>query len=193
MSHTSIPTKQAGFTLVEIAIVLVIIGLLLGGVLKGQDLIASAKIKSTQQEITAFSAAIASYQDRYGAYPGDDNQAVANLGGGVTNGNGNGQIDDGERGNVFQHLVAAGLLKGSSDGTETITGYFKNEWGGTIIIDDNQAGMSGLSACYSGLDKDTAKQLDRNMDDGNSQAGDVRKSDQQPYADLNNTVCFKLN
>ena len=38
--------NQSGFTLIEIAIVLVIIGLLLGGVLKGQELINSAKVKN---------------------------------------------------------------------------------------------------------------------------------------------------
>lgn len=58
--------NQQGFTLVEIAIVLVIIGLLLGGVLKGQELIKNAKIKAAASDINAYSVALIGYQDRYG-------------------------------------------------------------------------------------------------------------------------------
>lgn len=58
--------EQAGFTLVEIAIVLVIIGLLLGGVLKGQEMIKNAKVKSAASDINAYSVALMSYEDRYG-------------------------------------------------------------------------------------------------------------------------------
>lgn len=67
--------KQAGFTLVEIAIVLVIIGLLLGGVLKGQELINSAKVKNMIGDFRTISAYIYGYQDRFRAYPGDQSQA----------------------------------------------------------------------------------------------------------------------
>lgn len=58
--------KQKGFTLIEIAIVLVIIGLLLGGVLKGQELIKSAKVKAAAGDVNAYSVALIGYQDRYG-------------------------------------------------------------------------------------------------------------------------------
>ena len=66
---------QSGYTLVEIAIVLVIIGLLLGGVLKGQELIYNQKVKSTYDNYRQFTAAMYGYQDRYKALPGDDPQA----------------------------------------------------------------------------------------------------------------------
>ena len=69
--------RQAGFTLVEIAIVLVIIGLLLGGVLKGQELITQAKIKNVANDFNGISAAIYGYQDRYKQLPGDDSGAAA--------------------------------------------------------------------------------------------------------------------
>jgi len=62
---------QKGFTLVEIAIVLVIIGLLLGGVLKGQELINSAKIKADTDTLVALQAGAYAYKDRIGDYPGD--------------------------------------------------------------------------------------------------------------------------
>ncbi len=64
-------SKQSGFTLVEIAIVLVIIGLLLGGVLKGQELINSAKVKNMINDFRTVSSLVYSYQDRFKAFPGD--------------------------------------------------------------------------------------------------------------------------
>ena len=67
---------QKGFTLVEIAIVLVIIGLLLGGILKGQEMITQAKIKNAIADFSGVSAAYFGYQDRYRQTPGDDNQAT---------------------------------------------------------------------------------------------------------------------
>ncbi len=74
--------NQAGFTLVEIAIVLVIIGLLLGGVLKGQELINSAKIKNMINDIRSTSTFVSGYQDRFRAFPGDQTaaQLVTNFG-----------------------------------------------------------------------------------------------------------------
>ena len=67
--------RQKGFTLVEIAIVLVIIGLLLGGILKGQEMITQARIKNVINDFNGITAAYASYQDRYRAVPGDDPRA----------------------------------------------------------------------------------------------------------------------
>src|SRR6185436_878745 len=79
--------NQQGFTLVEIAIVLVIIGLLLGGILKGQEMIIQAKIKNAIADFSGVSAAYFGYQDRYRATPGDDPQATRWSG--ATAGDGN--------------------------------------------------------------------------------------------------------
>ena len=64
--------KQQGFTLIEIAIVLVIIGLLVGGVLQGQELIENSRVKQAVKDMNGTAAAVFAYQDRYGATPGDD-------------------------------------------------------------------------------------------------------------------------
>src|SRR5215510_7018073 len=72
--------RQAGFTLVEIAIVLVIIGLLLGGILKGQEMITQARIKNIVNDFNGITAAYFSYQDRYRAIPGDDRGAFDRWG-----------------------------------------------------------------------------------------------------------------
>src|SRR5687767_2928090 len=89
--------KTQGFTLVEIAIVLVIIGLLLGGILKGQEMITQAKIKNVMADFSGISAAYHGYQDRYRAIPGDDPNADtrwAAVGAlpQATKGNGNGVV-----------------------------------------------------------------------------------------------------
>src|SRR5438270_6983180 len=73
--------RQHGFTLVEIAIVLVIIGLLLGGILKGQEMITQAKIKNSIADFSGISAAYHGYQDRYRAIPGDDPNATGRWSG----------------------------------------------------------------------------------------------------------------
>ena len=73
--------QQTGFTLIELAIVLVIIGLLLGGVLKGQELINSAKAKSIIAEFKNVQVFIYGYQDKFRALPGDDGNVAAHLNG----------------------------------------------------------------------------------------------------------------
>src|SRR5260370_32331119 len=86
-------SAQAGFTLVEIAIVLVIIGLLLGGILKGQEMITQAKIKNIINDFNGVTVAVTSYQDRYRAIPGDDQNATTRWSTQATaHGDGNGII-----------------------------------------------------------------------------------------------------
>jgi len=72
--------NQSGFTLIEIAIVLVIIGLLLGGILKGQELINSAKVKNLATDFRNVPVYLYGYQDKFKALPGDDANVVAHLG-----------------------------------------------------------------------------------------------------------------
>ncbi|MFZ4542078.1 MAG: type II secretion system protein [Rickettsiales bacterium] len=64
-------TKQSGFTLVELAIVLVIIGLIVGGVLVGQDLIKAASIRSVITDLEKYNAAATTFRGKYNGLPGD--------------------------------------------------------------------------------------------------------------------------
>src|SRR5438046_6702163 len=94
--------RETGFTLIEIAIVLVIIGLLLGGVLKGQELITGARVRNLISQQDGIKAAFFGFQDRYRALPGDYASAGTNINCTplCANGNGNGRIEDGATGTV---------------------------------------------------------------------------------------------
>ncbi len=172
--------NEKGFTLVEIAIVLVIIGLLLGGVLKGQQLIANAKIKSLVNHANGLSAAVYAYQDRYKALPGDDPRATTNLpraSGGcaavnLANGNGNGQIA--EYWAAAEHLACAGLINGTYNGTSE---YILSPYGTNVIIYYETVQLkTGNDIRYYNLPADVAQALDSALDDGIYNTGVVRAS-----------------
>ena len=78
--------RESGFTLIEIAIVLVIIGLLLGGVLKGQELITGARVRNLIQQQDGIKAAYFGFLDRYRALPGDYATATTTVNGVTKNG-----------------------------------------------------------------------------------------------------------
>lgn len=183
--------KQAGFTLVEIAIVLVIVGLLLAGVLKGQEMIENGRVKSAAQDLNGISAAYSSYIDRYKALPGDDGP-VATLAargvvwGGVAAGNNNG-IFVGAAANTFvpaatesefffRHLRAAGFLAGNP-AAAGVAALPTNAWGGrtgvaNVILQGRPAAR--LVVCMGSVPGKSAAALDTQLDDGLIGTGSVR-------------------
>jgi len=129
------PRNNRGFTLIEIAIVLVVIGLLLGGVLKGQELITGAKVRSLIAQQDGIKAAFFGFQDRFRALPGDYGAASSNINcsGGCPDGDADGRIEKGGGGTpheeiyIWAHLSGAGFLNGSYTATSGVSG----------ITDDN--------------------------------------------------------
>ena len=192
--------NQSGFTLIEIAIVLVIIGLLLGGVLKGQELINSAKVKNLAADFRNVPLYIYSYQDKYRALPGDDPLASTHVTsatvatGTLGNGRIDGKWDVYASGTVtesfyfWQHVRLAGITSGITDPTD-ITGYPpRNTNGGLMgvtnstITDSPIQNLKGTYVmCSGGIVGKFAKQLDVALDDGDPQKGSMMSiSDQTP-------------
>ena len=184
--------KQTGFTLIEIAIVLVIIGLLLGGVLKGQELITSARVRNIITQQDGIKAAFYGFQDRYRAMPGDYAQAMANITGAGANGDGDGQIEIAgaitarEDILVWDHLSHAGFLTGSfvfnavpSPATSPI-----NPYNAVLQLVHDVVYFDAAAPSPSRLNLKTGNQvpveilaeIDRKIDDGNAQRGVFRFS-----------------
>jgi prepilin-type N-terminal cleavage/methylation domain-containing protein len=183
-------SHQKGFTLVEIAIVLVIIGLLLGGVLKGQELINSAKVKNFANDFRTIPLFIYGYQDKYKALPGDDSAAATHVAGaanattpassqgnGVINGPWNSNLATDESYLFWQHVRLAGFAPGPT--TAGAADYIpKNADGGIIGITSGSAtpitGLRGTYVvCSQGILGKFAKQLDTTMDDGDTATGSM--------------------
>src|SRR5258706_1069845 len=161
--------KQHGFTLVEIAIVLVIIGLLLGGILKGQEMITQAKIKNVIADFSGISAAYHGYVDRYKKIPGDDpcaggvvttgncgtttgrwTGATAGTGNGIVAGLYNSTTATDESRLWWDHLRRAGFVSGVGDQQpfNALTGQIGVQTGdgaGAASLGSDAAGTGGLS------------------------------------------------
>jgi prepilin-type N-terminal cleavage/methylation domain-containing protein len=181
---------QQGFTLIEIAIVLVIIGLLLGGVLKGQELITSARVRNLIAHQDGVKAAYFGFLDRYRALPGDYSQATTNIPGcsGCQNGDNNGQILlNGavlESIGAWEHLSKAGFITGSYvySGTAASSNTPVNPYGSLnqLIFDAvyQDAAPTARHNLKTGanIPSDILAEVDRKIDDGLANSGQFRYS-----------------
>lgn len=180
MPHPHFARRQSGFTLIEIAIVLVIIGLLLGGILKGQELITQGRIRNVANDFQSMTAAINLYQDRYRALPGDDAGAAARwsitapsggtLGDGIIAGTYNSATASDESRQFWLHLRRAGLVGGAvTDDTNP-----PNAASGITGVQNAAFGIPGVVVCSNNLPAKIAQAVDTQFDDGDARTGTVR-------------------
>ncbi len=188
--------NQSGFTLIEIAIVLVIIGLLLGGVLKGQELINSAKVKNLATDFKNVPVFIYGYQDKFKALPGDDANVATHVTGGTVCtpaaanlcATSNGIIDGAwdaaaitsESFVFWQHVRLANLAPGPTSVADA--DYIpKNAVGGAIGVTNSGANSpittpalkGSYIVCSGSIAGKFAKQLDTTLDDSNTATGSM--------------------
>ena len=194
--------SQSGFTLIEIAIVLVIIGLLLGGVLKGQELINSAKVKNLATDFKNVPIYIYGYQDKYKALPGDDINVQTHLGAtaalastpgtvgnGIIEGMWNSQTATDESFLFWQHIRLAGFGPGQTTITPIASYLPTNAVGGHIGVTNSLAANNPIPSptagspnglvgtyivCSDNIPFKFAKQLDVSLDDGNTATGSLQ-------------------
>ena len=207
--------KESGFTLVELAIVMIIIGLLIGGILKGQELISNAQTTATIAQIKGIDGAISTFNDKYSELPGD----MATPGVRLSNcaaacavaGDGLGTIGPaasvvlapaiGNEGVVaFLHMGAADLISGVENGTAApllVDAVTEAEFGGSMWIGYHTNGniTPGMTTvrrghylaikdqltavadgAVDGISAVNAGRIDRKLDDGNADTGDVRST-----------------
>ncbi len=189
-------SKQSGFTLVEIAIVLVIIGLLLGGVLKGQEMITSSKVNGTISAMEGYKSAFYAFQDRYQTVPGDSATAATLVGNGAINCTAN--CGDGlitlwtNTSLVSNHLAASGFYKGPfatvyPNAQPTTLNSAANSFNGALYIGTGLQFSGGVTAAagtiaktyiFSGnnIPSKLMADIDRKIDDGNPLTGSFRNS-----------------
>lgn len=194
------PRKQHGFTLVEIAIVLVVVGLLLGGILKGQDLVNGARVRNLADMNAGVQAAYYGFVDRYRQVPGDMTAAAAASALGdatiTAGGNANGGIDAGnwrEASALWVHLTRAGLLQGSYDGGATSATRYRtaavapqNAFNGYMLLGQTRdySTTAGAPTAAQGvrlglvlgdnIPVDIARELDLKIDDQRPLTGALR-------------------
>ena len=189
--------QQQGFTLIEIAIVLVIIGLLLGGVLKGQELIQNARVRNVIAQQDGIKAAFFGFQDRYRGIPGDYDRTLASQnipGAGTTcGGNGNSLIDAtvntvAESICAWYHLSRANFITGNYSGagtTENANNAPANPFGGSMqLFYDNAYSDPSTTTIISvhniktgiNIPASILAEVDRKLDDGLPSSGSFRFS-----------------
>ncbi len=181
-----------GFTLVELSIVLVIIGLIIGGVLTGQQIIQNARITNGVNAIQAYQAQFQTYAQNYGALPGDDPSATVRFPNASLAGNGNGDgviggsssfdtsettAPTGESRLVWAHLRAAGLVKNQVTNNSTAV-QPPNPFGGIFGFQNGAFGgvFTTTVLCLNKLPSGAAQAIDARLDDGASNAGAIQAS-----------------
>lgn len=190
-NHDNSQDKNQGFTLIETALVLVIIGLILGGIFKGQALIDSARVRSMANEVSGIRTAWYSFQDRYRSIPGDFSNSRTQIDNAAEPGNGNGRVDDAsERAGVWQQLSLAGFINGDFDGAQHTSGTAtdvacsaatcpRNPFNGFYKISYSAQAADVSSPAHeiftgNNIPVNILSQLDTQLDDGKPNSGRFR-------------------
>jgi len=185
---------QPGFSLAEMAVAVLVVGLLIGVVITSHALIVQAQIKDTVQGFNRALASVHAYNDRYAAAPGDDAHAAARWVGGAKNGTGDGFLSgafedmppagdpmtaltvdagQGETLNFWWHLRMAGFVH-LAPGVSNPAMPPPNGFGGIVGVQQSGLGLPSLIVCQSSLPDRVTAGVESQMDDGLPTTGQVR-------------------
>ncbi|MGQ0711804.1 MAG: type II secretion system protein [Rhodoferax sp.] len=196
LSERSSRRVQRGFTLVEIAVVLVIIGIILGGVLNARSIMRNASVKDVARAVGDIATAAQQFKGRYGVWPGDlpnANTVIPDVSA-ACNGNANLVIEPAEVACATEELIRASMVRGDVGGPLRINGTHTV----TLISRASAAALPGLGGLPTGwgnvvrianrLDCDMVIQVDRILDDGGPTTGNFRAGTACPGQDENTIV-----
>jgi prepilin-type N-terminal cleavage/methylation domain-containing protein len=184
--HT-LNNKRKGFTLVELSIVLVIIGLIIGGVLTGKQIIDNARINNALQNVQAYEAQFQTYVQNYGALPGDDSGAPTRFPNAVPTspvGNGDGTLQgtfdsasaSDESRLLWADMRAAGLVKNQVSGSSSTAVQPPNPFNG--IYGFQNGAFSGAFTttvlCMNNVASGAIQAIDTRLDDGKPNSGNIQ-------------------
>ncbi|GHT91118.1 hypothetical protein FACS1894122_02920 [Alphaproteobacteria bacterium] len=173
--------RYGGFSLIEVAIAIVIIGLIASFTLKGRELIRTAKLRSVIEHVNSVRVATQAFVEKYGAMPGDLANAKDLIGDSVANGRGEGSIisiDDSQR--FWRHLAASDIIHLEMSGGNPVSkiggfytistdvhGHQREAW---IIL----SGGTNDNKTFAGIiSQEDAYFIDKNSDTGDPSTGDV--------------------
>jgi len=172
---------HSGFSLIEVAIAVVIIGIITGMALKGRDLIHTVKLRAVINQVNTTKIAVQMFIDKYGAFPGSLNNASEIIADNITNGNGGDAISTKEEASIFwNQLIGAEMISFEMNGK-----FPTSKLGGIFTASSNVDGFPGtwLILCGSTTDNknftgimspEDARFIDKNSDTGEPTTGDVR-------------------
>lgn len=175
---------QHGFSLLELAIALAVVAILAGGVLKGRELLNSARVQATVTDIANLETAISAFQARYSALPGDFVAAAA-AGLSSAGGDGNGLIEGDETCNVFTHLQLSGFIQGEfqagadASGNCTPASSMENQFSSHYLLSNTFQGANSRENAMTlllgeAIAVSQLAEIDRKLDDGNPLRGAVQ-------------------
>lgn len=172
--------RNKGFSLIEIAIALSVIGILMGLSLKGRDLVELAKIRALIAQIENYKSAVQIFYEKYGALPGDFKEASIAISNDLSDGYETGIIETKEDAQRFwSHLTKDGFSSAKmSDGFPT------TKLGGILSVSNAIAGLDGLWIIWCDKTSDNkdfspittekiAYKINKSMDNGEPDSGDV--------------------
>lgn len=198
MKKTILKNKTKGFSLIEVAIAIVIIGLVASFTLKGKELIHTAKLNSIAEQVNSFKVAIQMFVDKYGSMPGDFATANEMIAQGLENGSGHGSIKTiGDAKRFWKHLVASGVLS-----IELINGYPISKLGGFYSVSSEIQGHEGTwlilsngtsnNSSFKGIvSQEDAYHIDKKNDTGDPSTGEIRTLNAQNMTSIGHKYDIK--